>query len=296
MIDNMVTDVPNELKDKVVYVVDGAISDGAKSAKRLIHLSHWKGNQTPPEYKDNTSTEICYKYMEKNFINTKDAVITNNHIDIDGVLSAFVLSNYSHAKKLKNFLIRISYLSDFSYLMNRQDLKEYHEIKSIITNSATFKDAHYSVFDYLRGINISNVNNSDPRVPSVSEKVEFIYLKNDKSLDELCVIGFEEGKESFCWRDINTYDNFLDIKVIYNNDRFIIALPNHSGAVTNFPKPFKYNDVLKSLKKNIAYFKEVSFDESVFREGGNLTFPIIAVGNFSNISISEIKRIFNLSP
>lgn len=75
-------------------------------------LSHWNPNRTEEKYKAGTSTEICLKYLALNRDIDYDLVV-NNHLDIDGVLSVFVLAYPTIARKHEAVLIDAAKVGDF---------------------------------------------------------------------------------------------------------------------------------------------------------------------------------------
>lgn len=50
-------------ESRVIYV-DGIDHETFEKGVDM-DLSHWAGNWTPKDYKANTSTECCFKYLEK---------------------------------------------------------------------------------------------------------------------------------------------------------------------------------------------------------------------------------------
>ena len=64
--------------------------------KTDLELSHWRPNQTPPEYRAGTSTEICFRFLD-NPLPGPWTVAVNNHVDVDGILSVYVLVHSDHA-------------------------------------------------------------------------------------------------------------------------------------------------------------------------------------------------------
>lgn len=77
-----------------------------------IELSHWIPNRTEERYKAGTSTEICFKFLEANKTYPYDLVV-NNHLDIDGLLSVFVLAYPSVALQYREILKNASKAGDF---------------------------------------------------------------------------------------------------------------------------------------------------------------------------------------
>lgn len=77
-----------------------------------IELSHWMPNRTLDQYKAGTSTEICFKFLEDKNAAPYDLVV-NNHLDMDGLLSVFVLAYPSEAMRYRDILCDTSKTGDF---------------------------------------------------------------------------------------------------------------------------------------------------------------------------------------
>ena len=77
-----------------------------------VELSHWRPNKTEEQYKAGTSTEICFKYLHLNKTHNYDLVV-NNHLDVDGVLSVFVLTHPTVALAHEDVLIKAAEAGDF---------------------------------------------------------------------------------------------------------------------------------------------------------------------------------------
>jgi hypothetical protein len=84
---------------------DGLV-DGA-----AMHASHWAGNRTPPELKADTSVEIALRYVERGV--PREALVTNNHFDADGVLAVFVLLEPELATRHAGLLKAAAEAGDF---------------------------------------------------------------------------------------------------------------------------------------------------------------------------------------
>jgi hypothetical protein len=98
------------LDDVPKLAVDGTVP-------KAIHFSHWQGNETPPEVKADTSTEIALNVVaspERERLTGGVELITNNHFDTDGVLSVWTLLTGERALPLRDALIRAAESGDFS--------------------------------------------------------------------------------------------------------------------------------------------------------------------------------------
>ena len=90
--------------------VDGTVSNS-------IHFSHWEGNETPPQVKADTSTEIALNLVaapNRNELTRGIELVTNNHFDTDGVLSVWTLLTGERALDLRDRLIPAAEAGDFS--------------------------------------------------------------------------------------------------------------------------------------------------------------------------------------
>src|SRR5579884_416332 len=90
------------------------------------HLSHWRGNQTPPPLKADTSTEIVLRYLahpnQKQFF-PQVSIITNNHFDTDGLLSVWTLLNPKKAEPMAGRLIAAAEAGDFSSFSSEEGVQ-----------------------------------------------------------------------------------------------------------------------------------------------------------------------------
>jgi hypothetical protein len=87
--------------------VDATYRDGTD-----LELSHWIPNATPPQYKASTSTEIGIRFVESTAAPEYDLVI-NNHVDVDGVLSTFVLLYPEVALRHRTTVVQAAEMGDF---------------------------------------------------------------------------------------------------------------------------------------------------------------------------------------
>lgn len=94
--------------------VDGTVSDS-------VHFSHWQGNETPPEVKADTSTEIALNLVgspNRETLTRGIDLVTNNHFDTDGVLSVWTVLTGKRALALRDRLIPAAEAGDFSEFTN----------------------------------------------------------------------------------------------------------------------------------------------------------------------------------
>jgi hypothetical protein len=75
-----------------------------------LELSHWNGNTTPDEYYADTSTEMALLLPLDQY---PDAVVLNNHVDTDGILSVFACVQPQLARQYAPLLIAAAEAGDF---------------------------------------------------------------------------------------------------------------------------------------------------------------------------------------
>ncbi|MBA3814476.1 MAG: hypothetical protein H0X26_08355 [Alphaproteobacteria bacterium] len=92
-----------------------------------IELSHWIPNRTEDRYKAGTSTEICFKFLKANKNHSYDLVI-NNHMDMDGLLSVFVLAYPMIALQHRDTLCDAAKAGDFWAWSTDKALKIFQEV------------------------------------------------------------------------------------------------------------------------------------------------------------------------
>jgi len=77
-----------------------------------LELSHWRPNRTPKEYRAGTSTEICFRFLDNPWPGSW-TVAVNNHVDVDGILSVYVLVHSSLALARRQTIIDAAEMGDF---------------------------------------------------------------------------------------------------------------------------------------------------------------------------------------
>ncbi len=77
-----------------------------------IELSHWNPNITEDRYKADSSTEIALNFIVFGNL-PEDGLVVNNHLDVDGVLAAWVLLNPQLALCHRETLVGAAEIGDF---------------------------------------------------------------------------------------------------------------------------------------------------------------------------------------
>ncbi|MBI5716078.1 MAG: hypothetical protein HZC37_00115 [Burkholderiales bacterium] len=111
---------PRPPAQRIVFC-DGA-TEGALGAGDL-ELSHWIPNRTPARWKADTSTEICLNHVADRAAEAAEAargeaaerydLAVNNHVDVDGVLSLWVLAHGEAALAHRRTLVQTAEIGDF---------------------------------------------------------------------------------------------------------------------------------------------------------------------------------------
>ncbi|HEY6510759.1 MAG TPA: DUF6687 family protein, partial [Burkholderiaceae bacterium] len=102
---------PRPRSDRTIYC-DGA-HDAAFRPGIDLELSHWVPNLTPARYKADTSTAICLRFVADSSRERGFELAVNNHVDVDGTLALFVLSQPELALTHRTLLVQVAEMGDF---------------------------------------------------------------------------------------------------------------------------------------------------------------------------------------
>jgi hypothetical protein len=88
--------------------------DGARRTHTSRVLSHWPGSATPDHLARDLSAEIALAYLlDEREWDPNTEFVTNDHLDIDGLISLFFLTNPIFALEHAKLLIEIARIGDF---------------------------------------------------------------------------------------------------------------------------------------------------------------------------------------
>ncbi len=113
--------VPYHLLDgRPHVVVDGGPTDGT-----ALTLSHWPGSPTPIELLDDLSAQIAFHALARPGVFGIDRleVVTNNHFDQDGLMSAFALVDPDAARARRAQAIDVARAGDFATFVDRDSIR-----------------------------------------------------------------------------------------------------------------------------------------------------------------------------
>ena len=140
--------------------VDGTVGNS-------IHFSHWQGNETPPELRADTSTEIALNLVaasnREEFARGID-LVTNNHFDTDGLLSVWTVLTGERALELRDKLIAAAEAGCYSMALSANLEKAGHPAKRIST-TATVKLEMVGGGPKITTIDV----NTEAEVPGIDE-------------------------------------------------------------------------------------------------------------------------------
>ena len=97
--------------------VPNVIVDGRGNEATILELSHWPRNATPLELKADTSAEIVINYLrspEHEKLRRGAEAVSNNHYDIDGLISLWAVLNPEAALERAELLVAIGECGDFA--------------------------------------------------------------------------------------------------------------------------------------------------------------------------------------
>ncbi len=103
-----------ELNGEPNIMVDGAAKDGT-----LITLSHWPKSGTPENLKDDSSTDIVFKYLDTPTMHVPTTMVTGDHFDEDATLGIFVLLDPEFAQNYREVICDAATAGDFSTYRDR---------------------------------------------------------------------------------------------------------------------------------------------------------------------------------
>jgi hypothetical protein len=103
-----------ELGDTPNLIVDGAPLESTR-----LTLSHWPNNATPDALKRDTSTEICFAYLDQAEFHVEVPAVSNNHFDEDGLFSMLAVTRPELALAHRDLLVDASRAGDFGRFATR---------------------------------------------------------------------------------------------------------------------------------------------------------------------------------
>lgn len=89
------------------------IVDGPANAHTALALSHWPMAATPDALRDDLSTQIVFKYLDRPEFHVAADAVSNNHFDEDGLVGIYALLNPREAQLRRELMIDVAAAGDF---------------------------------------------------------------------------------------------------------------------------------------------------------------------------------------
>jgi Family of unknown function (DUF6687) len=97
------------------------VVDGSANAATVLTLSHWPQAPAPPGLEADLSAQMALRYVAEGHALHGDAeVVTNNHFDQDGLVSAFALVDPETAVDRQDLLEDLAAAGDFAIYRDRR--------------------------------------------------------------------------------------------------------------------------------------------------------------------------------
>jgi hypothetical protein len=155
---------PRPEAECVIYA-DGA-GAGRVRAGADIELSHWVPNQTPAEYKADSSTEICLRYAASASRRDADLVV-NDHADVDGFLALYALLESDTALEHHDTLVGAAEMGDFLAWAERSAFRLSQELSLLLLRPARPTDVGDCYAEAMK-IVTAVLDGSRPVAPAVT--------------------------------------------------------------------------------------------------------------------------------
>jgi hypothetical protein len=95
------------------------VVDGSANAATVLTLSHWPGAPTPAALQRDLSAEIAFAYLDAPCEHPPADVVTNNHVDQDGLVSVAALVD-PEVDRHRELLVDVAAAGDFGTYRDRR--------------------------------------------------------------------------------------------------------------------------------------------------------------------------------
>lgn len=156
---------PRPDADKILFC-DGT-EGGIFRPDSDIELSHWRPNRTPPEYRAGTSTEICFRFLDNPRPGSWTAAV-NNHVDVDGILSVYVLVQSEHALAHRRTIIEAAEMGDFWGWGDEPAQRVFQGITRLMNSGKEAMAVYAEAFRRIPAL----IDGTDPEVPELEASLK----------------------------------------------------------------------------------------------------------------------------
>lgn len=131
-----------------------------------LELSHWRPNGTPAEYRAGSSTEICFRFLDNPRPGDWTAAV-NNHVDVDGMLSVYVLVHSEHARQHRQTIVEAADMGDFWGWGERPAQRLFQGLTFLTQSGGDGRSIYEESFRRIPGL----IDGSDPQVAQIEESL-----------------------------------------------------------------------------------------------------------------------------
>lgn len=135
-------------------------------AETDLELSHWRPNQTPAMLRAGTSTEICFRFLDSPQPGDW-TVAVNNHVDVDGILSVYVLLHSQHALAHRRTIVEAAEMGDFWGWGESAAQRVFQAITDVMSRDAPPADSYAESFRRIPGL----IAGSDVHAAEIDESL-----------------------------------------------------------------------------------------------------------------------------
>lgn len=131
-----------------------------------LELSHWRPNRTPAEYRAGTSTEICLRFLDNPRPGDWTAAV-NNHVDVDGILSVYVLVHSEYAIAHRRTIIEAAEIGDFWGWGEPPAQRVFQGVTRLMNSGADGQAVYAEAFRRIPGL----IDGTDPETSAIEESL-----------------------------------------------------------------------------------------------------------------------------
>ncbi|MFM2078255.1 MAG: hypothetical protein RJA49_2145, partial [Actinomycetota bacterium] len=103
--------------------IPNVVVDGSPTASTRLTLSHWPGSPTPDDVLDDLSAQIAFHALDRPRLLDGIEVVSNNHFDQDGLMSAYALLEPTAAQARRAAVIDVASAGDFATFRDRDAMR-----------------------------------------------------------------------------------------------------------------------------------------------------------------------------
>ena len=184
-----------------------------------LELSHWRPNRTPGEYRSGTSTEICFRFLDNPRSGEWTAAV-NNHVDVDGILSVYVLVQSDHALAHRQAIIEAAEIGDFWGWGEPPAQRLFQGLTHLMNQGGEPQSVYAEAFRRIPGL----IDGRDPEVAVIEESLR--PLRQQVELVEQRKITRTQHNDRFAQYDI-------PVSIVGEDDERASYVPEFNEAISS---------------------------------------------------------------